>query len=179
MTISSLGSDGVYRRIGFHAPGYTEPYVLDYRQLDPDQVRQCHAMFGGQDSSDLPNLPDGRDVVDKKQLFEPDELNELRTRKQRSADHVRRTPNNMVSPSSPLDARYLQCHDFYCTTQVQCYNLISVNCNECVYVRSINQSAKCLFVSRWVPPFGGSGGHHNIKREAPGEESGTETKDSE
>lgn len=79
MGMLQLGADGVFRALGLLPPDFREPYVVDYRQLDRDQLRQYISVKTATRPSwdnpikDLENLPDSRDVVDGKQLWEPKE----------------------------------------------------------------------------------------------------------
>jgi hypothetical protein len=87
MHIQALGTDGVAQMYGFHPPDFMEPYVIDYRQFDPDQLRQYLTVStqirpGWTHSFDLSNLPDSRNIVDKKQLWEPADLDTYRQKLQ-------------------------------------------------------------------------------------------------
>jgi hypothetical protein len=110
MAISLMGKDGVYRVIGFHPPDFWEPYVLDYRHLDPSQIAQYHeqkaALHGEEVPWDEIKNTDGRCVTSKKQIFEPEEFGWIRERYRQLPAEVRRPATPVAeTPATPLNDR--------------------------------------------------------------------------
>lgn len=92
MDVMSMGQDGVFRIYGFHEPEFTEPYVVDYRNFDPGQIKQWfeHNTSGNNSFEppfDISNL-DGREVVNETQLLQPEEIGLLRARYQKHAKYI-------------------------------------------------------------------------------------------
>jgi hypothetical protein len=129
-----LGADGVFRRYGLHPPDFVEPYVLDYRQLDPDQLLQYLTNATKNRPSwthpfDLSNLPDSRNVFDKKQLWEPPELDIYRQKlKARSLGVVQ------TSPRVPMEHRAaaISCWEIHCYHRSECTGDKRAICEACL-----------------------------------------------
>jgi hypothetical protein len=138
MDMTMMGSDGVYRIYGFHEPDFTEPYVLDYRQLDPDQIRQWLDNMNSQYGSFEPPFDpskhlDGRDVLDKTQLLQPNDIALIRARYQKHAAVIRQKYSHKVSSRSPLEERAeaRRCPDVQCLFGDDCTGLRDIKCNGC------------------------------------------------
>jgi hypothetical protein len=162
MDMLSLGTDGVFRTYGLHPPEYTEPYVLDYRQLDPDQLLQyitdrTKKRPSWKHSFDLANLPDSRSIMDKKQLWEPADLDAYRQKlKERPAKAA------PTSPRVPMEQRAAStaCWEISCFSRPDCTGDKRAICESC-------QDLFCERYARILPkPYPGK---PEIKRDfAPG-----------
>ena len=68
-----------------------EPYVHDYRQLDPDQIKTYFNDRAPKSSESRPpfdpaNLPDSRKAVNKEKLLYPEDLAVVRYTSQKNKD---------------------------------------------------------------------------------------------
>jgi hypothetical protein len=127
--MQALGADGLVRTYGYYPPDFVEPYVMDYRQLDPDQLRQYLTIStqtrpGWTHPFDLSSLPDSRNIVDKKQIWEPADLDTIRQKLQaRSLDAAQ------TSPRVPMERR---------ATAMSCWEIM------CFYIRDCTQDNRAL-----------------------------------